>query len=161
MKIIYVHHAMRDRENPPSQEDNITKIGEQDALINAEIFALTKGNDINIKAIYTSPFLRCKKTAEIINSKINVPIFEDERLNEMGNIKGESWIELQYRVRESVKDIVEKYDDSDSVICVTSGINVASFISLAYKLKPSENTPYIGIVSCSPLIFKINKESFL
>ena len=160
MKIIYVHHAMRDKGNPPSQLDDITNLGEQDAKINAEIFEFAKQNNLNIKAIYTSPFLRCKKTAEIINDKIQVPIFEEKRFNEFGSEEGESWIDLQTRVRLAIKDIVQQYKNDDAVICVTSGVNVASFISLAYKLQPSSNAPFVGVISCSPLIFEITNENF-
>ncbi|MBQ8426078.1 MAG: histidine phosphatase family protein [Clostridia bacterium] len=160
MKIIYVHHAMREKGKPPSQLDDITSLGEKDAGLYAEIFNLVKDNGINIKAIYTSPFLRCKKTSEIINSKMKVPIFEEDRFNEFGSEEGESWVDLQKRVRLGIKDIVAKYNNEDAVICVTSGVNVVSFISLAYKLKPSESAPFIGIVSCSPLIFEITNENF-
>ena len=113
------------------------------------------------KAIYTSPFFRCKKTAKIINQHLSLPIYTDDRLNEMGSFQGETWIDLQTRVREAIKDIIYSYDDNDAVICVTSGINVISFISLALRQQPSKDYPYIGIPSCSPMIFEIKKEYFI
>ena len=63
MELIFVHHAMRKFGNPRSQEDDITELGEKDAKVVAELFAVA--NKKNIKAIYTSPFKRCLKTAQI------------------------------------------------------------------------------------------------
>lgn len=163
MKIVYCHHALRDMGNPPTQEDGIKELGKKDAEIVAEIMADGKVNGLNIKAIYSSPFKRCMDTANIINSELNIPLVEEKRFNEFNketSVKDETWIELQQRVREAIKDIVWKYDENDTVICVTSGVNIASFISLAYNLKPSESTPFIGVPSCSPIVFKINKENF-
>ena len=49
MKIIYVHHAHRKMGNPPSQDDDITKLGKQDAKLVGELLVLarekgTRGN---------------------------------------------------------------------------------------------------------------------
>ena len=158
MKIIYVHHAERERGNPPSQNDTITKLGIKDAKLAAKLIKNMK-RWADIKCIYTSPFLRCAKTANIINKKLNLPIKFDDRLNEMG-ITGETWLDLQNRVRECLRDIVFTHDEKDTVICVTSGINVAPFISLANKQPPSEDTAKIIITSCSPLTFNIDKTCF-
>ena len=159
MKIIYVHHAQRDKSNGVNQDNDITDLGRRDAELQSELFA-SIGED-KIKAIYTSPFYRCKKTALILNEKLNLPIFEDERLNEFEkSFHKETWTDVQNRIIACLKDIVDKYEDDDAVICVTSGVNIAGFINVAYKLKPSENTPYIGVSSCSPLGFTIDKSCF-
>jgi len=55
MKIIYVHHAERERGNPPSQNDNITRLGVKDAKLTAELIKNMK-RWADIKCIYTSPF---------------------------------------------------------------------------------------------------------
>jgi len=159
MKIIYVHHGNRELGNPPSQDDNITKLGKKDAKIVSELMLKSKKAGTNFKCIYSSPYFRCKKTAKIINKKLNLPIIMDDRLNEFDS-KNETWIDLQTRVRECIKDIVYKFDKNDAVICVTSGVNVVAFISLANKQKPSESAAFIGISSCSPLIFNIDKDCF-
>ena len=39
MKIIYVHHAQRDKGNSSTQEDGITELGIKDAEIVAEILS--------------------------------------------------------------------------------------------------------------------------
>lgn len=161
MKIVYVHHANRKKGNPPSQDDDITKIGKKDAKLVARILLEAKKKGENIKSIYTSSFYRCKKTAEIINKKLNIPIYFDERLNEGGSVPGEVWLDIQNRVRNSIKDIVFKYGEKDTVICVTSGVNVAAFISLANKQKPSVDAAFIGVPNCCPLAFKIDKSCFI
>lgn len=172
MKIIYVHHALRDLGNPPSQEDGILPLGLKDAEITAELLkSMSNKSKSHFKAIYTSPYYRCKRTAEIINKHINLPIFEESRFNEFNNVfdavegnknitKTETWSECQKRIREAIKDIVDKYDDNDAVICVTSGVNITAFIGLAYKIPISENMPFPWVPSCSPVGFEIDKSCF-
>lgn len=160
MKIIYIHHALREKRSEPSQEDKITKLGKQDAKNVSKILKQLTSMGLDIKAIYTSPFLRCVETSKIINKKLKVQIIKDDRFNEFKSIKNESWINLQTRVRNAIYDIVCKYKDNDSVICVTSGVNISAFISLAYKLQPSEETPFLGVPSCSIISFDITQENF-
>lgn len=155
MKIIYVHHAHRDVGNPPSQNDDLTELGYEDAKLTAKLLKM-----INIKAIYTSPYFRCRRTADILNSGRNLPIYEDDRLNEFADKSKESWIDVQTRIMESIKDVVYKYEETDCVVFVTSGVNVAGFLNIVYNKKPSKEAPFIGIPSCSPLIFNIDKSFF-
>ena len=157
MKIIYCHHALRKRGEIPTQQDGIEDLGIEDANIVAKLLVLANKNN-NIKAIYTSPYYRCYKTAQIINQHINVPIFEDERLNEFDS-KTEKWVDLQKRVMQSVFDAIENYSEQDTIVFVTSGVNVAPFILLAYGFDVSENAPFIGVPSCSPLVFDIKKDN--
>lgn len=170
MRIIYVHHALRQKGNPPSQDDKIQPLGLQDAEIVAELMKMMSEYS-NIKAIYTSPYFRCAKTAEIINKHLNVPIYEEPRFNEFNKVfdviegnktitKTESWVDCQIRIRNAIKDIVNKYDNRDTVICVTSGVNITAFISLAFKIQPSENLPFPLVPSCSPIGFDIDKNCF-
>ena len=67
MKILYVHHAERDRTTKCSdrQLQDITENGKTEALLLAE-----KLKQIKVSAIYTSPYLRCRHTAELINKYI-------------------------------------------------------------------------------------------
>ena len=159
MKIIYCHHALRQIKGKPTQEDDITLLGEEDAKLVSQIFALGSKKE-NFKAIYTSNFFRCEKTANIINDKLNLPIIFDSRLNEFGSVENENWLDLQNRVREVLKEIVFKYNDDDTVICVTSGVNIVAFMSVIFGLKPDEKAPFVGVPSCSPMIFKITKDMF-
>lgn len=153
MKAIYCHHAQRDCGNPPSQENGLTKLGIKDAKLTAELFS----QFTNIKAIYTSNFYRCTKTAKLINKIINVPIFEDSRLNEFKSVENETWVDLQKRIISLLDELNKKYNENDKIICVTSGVNVGAFICWGFNLEPSDNTPFIGIDSCSPLIFPAPK----
>lgn len=172
MKIIYVHHALRNLGNPPSQEDGILPLGVKDTENTAELLKTMLDNPKSkFKAIYTSPYYRCKKTVEIINKHMNLPIYEEPRFNEFNKVfqvlqneksitKTESRLECQIRIRNAIKDIVNKYDESDTVICVTSGVNITAFISLAFKIQPSDNLPFSWVPSCSPIGFDIDKNCF-
>lgn len=156
MKIIYVHHANRKKGCPPSQMDDITLLGEKDAELTSELLAQAKQKE-NIVKIYSSTFLRCTKTAQIINEKLDLPIILDERLNEHRSFENESWLDTQTRLRDCIDEIINCHADNECVICVTSGINVAAFISKAYGFNPSDETPMIGVPSCSPLVFEYKK----
>ncbi len=156
MYIIYCHHANRQKGNPPSQQDDITDLGVQDAKLFGEL--LKKSTDkVKVKAIYTSEFLRCTKTADLINQHIKAPVIVDARLNEHGSNFGESWLDTQTRITRLLDEIIDQYEDKDYVICVTSGVNIAPFISKAYGLQPTPNTPYLGVPTCSPIIFEYKK----
>ena len=156
MKILYIHHGNRKLGNPPTQNDDLTEIGYKDCELVAELLNNKRVKD-NIKAIYTSNFFRCKKTAEIINKYLNVPIMEDSRLNEFKSIENEQWVDLQNRVSMCIDDIIQKYNNDDIVVCVTSGINIVSFINKAYNLQSSNDAPFLGITSCCPIIFDYKK----
>ena len=87
MKIIYMHHAERDigknHTNPDLRQlEDITDIGIKEAELLAERF-----KNKNITAIVTSPYIRCKHTAEIINKYHNAPIIDDDRFNEKDKSK--------------------------------------------------------------------------
>lgn len=51
----------------------------------------------SIKYIYTSPLLRARQTAEIINLKFNLPVYIKDELTEvrMGSLAGKSWEEME------------------------------------------------------------------
>ncbi|MFA5770309.1 MAG: histidine phosphatase family protein [Patescibacteria group bacterium] len=51
----------------------------------------------SVKYIYTSPLLRARQTAEIISSKLNLPIYIQGQLTEihMGSLAGKSWEEME------------------------------------------------------------------
>ena len=90
-----MHHAERnigENHNDPKlrQLEDITETGVQEA----ELLAKRLQNQ-NIAAIVTSPYVRCKHTAEIMNQYHNSPIIEDERFNEMNS--GEDWEHLLKR----------------------------------------------------------------
>lgn len=157
MRIIYVHHGHREKNTPPTQEDDLTAFGYKDCELIAQIFQQEKMIKERVKAIYTSPFFRCKKTAEIINKHLNVPIYYDDRLNEFGSVK-EDWVQLQERVMKCIDNILEIYTEDDIVICVTSGVNLVGFMNYAYHLSPDKDAPFAGVISCSPIIFNIKEK---
>lgn len=156
MKIIYMHHAERSisnnhRDEKLRQLEDITERGIQEATILSE-----KLKDQNITAIVTSPYLRCKHTANIINEYHNIPIIEDERLNEMN--AGEEWKSLLIRNMNAIDDIVKSYQDEDTIICITSGVNFSAFVCYFYGIKPSNDVPWSQAGAISPIIFTIGKK---
>ena len=154
MQILYVHHADRNRDkNIPRQEQDITENGKKEAELLAE-----KLKQVNVTAIYTSPYIRCKHTAEIINEFVKAPIYEEERFNEMKN--GETWKELQVRNMNAIDDIIHKYKEDDFIICVTSGVNLSAFVYYFTGMKPDNNNPWIQAVTCSPVLFSTNNKCF-
>ena len=109
MKILYVHHAERDHKNKnvDRQLQNITENGITESNLLAE-----KLKHLNVTAIYTSPYLRCKKTAELINQYNNAPIYEEERFNEMKN--EETWKEFSIRNMEAIDNIIKRRRETPS-----------------------------------------------
>lgn len=156
MNIIYMHHAERKNnsklawENPKRKEDDITESGKAEAEILAK-----RSENIKVSAIVTSPYKRCMRTAEIINKYHKVPIITDDRFNEI--MPNESWKDLLTRNMLAIDDIVKKYNNDDTIICVTSGVNLSAFICYFYGIKPSNEVPWTQAIAVSPISFKIDK----
>ena len=156
MKIIYLHHAERDRRSTAEWGtiertfDDITDDGKKQVELLAEKFKNEK-----ITAIITSPYLRCKHTAEIMNKYHNLNIIEDDRFNEIQ--KDEKWKNLLKRNMSAIDDIVKKYPDDSVIICVTSGVNISAFICYSYNIAPSDDVPWSQAADLSPVIFNIEK----
>lgn len=156
MKIIYMHHAERiisknHQDEQLRQLEDITELGRKEAELLSK-----KIKNQNITAIVTSPYIRCKHTAEIINKYHKAPIIEDERFNEMS--KDEKWEDLLKRNIEAIDNIVNTYNDNDTIICITSGVNLSAFICYFYDIKPSNNVPWIQAASISPINFTKGKK---
>ena len=163
MQIFYVHHAMRAKGNPSTQQDGITALGERDAGIAGEILAeyFLKYNK-KLVGIFSAPEFRHAETSKLLNTSLKSSVFFDERLSEMKCYdKSESWSAVQSRIRDAIKDVVMKYDDKDAcAVMVTSGVNLAGFVATAYKLMPSDEAPFPCVISCSPIAFQIDKSFF-
>lgn len=150
MKIIYCHHAERavDARKSRSQDDDITDNGFKDAQLVAELL-----NNQKIDAIYTSNFYRCRKTAQIINSQIGAPIFEEDRFNEVGSVEGEDWKSCLTRNIEALNDIMLKYNDDATILCVTGGVNLSAFVCWNLNIKPTCDIPFMGATNIAPIMF--------
>ena len=151
MKIIYMHHAERKssgRGSDPAlwQMEDLTEIGVQEAQLLAQRL---KGQKIT--AIVTSPYLRCRHTAQILNQHLQVPIIEDSRLNEWQ--PGEGRKALLERNMAAIDDLVRSYQPDDTIICITSGVNVTAFICNFYGIEPTDDVPVCQAADISPLIF--------
>jgi len=154
MKIIYVHHAERDKKKKDvtSQEQDITENGIKQAELVAESF---KGY-ANVKAIYTSPYIRCMHTATIINKYIKVPIYEEPKFNEMDFDGNEKWVDFQQRNMNAIDNILNKYSEEDIVICVSSGVNITAFICHAMEINANNENRFCQAGLCSPVTFHYN-----
>ena len=156
MKIIYMHHAERDKSSDAEWGsfertfDDITEIGKKQA----ELLAQRLKNE-KISAIVSSPYLRCMHTAEIINKYHNLEIKEDSRFNEIQ--KDEEWISLLKRNMEVIDEIVKSHSDDEVILCVTSGVNISAFICYTYNIVPSNDVPWSQACDISPVIFNIKK----
>ena len=155
MQILYVHHAERDRSNKSidRQYQDITENG----IIEANLLA-EKLKQVNVTAIYTSPYRRCAHTAKIINKYNNAPIYEEDRFNEMKN--EETWKGFQIRHVNALDEITKKHNDNDFIICVSSGVNLSAFIYYFTKKEPSNDNPWIQALTISPVLFSTNNKVF-
>ena len=156
MKIIYMHHAERNIGPGHNDKDlrkleDITERGIKEALIVADRLKNEK-----IKAIISSPYLRCMHTADIINKYHHLDIIEDPRFNEKR--LEEDWVEFIKRNMEAIDDIYNKYDDDSIIICITSGINLSAFVCYFYNIKPTSYTPWCQANGISPVNFTKGKQ---
>lgn len=74
MDIVYCHHAHKKKGNPPSDMDDISAIGVKDAKNTADLFKILNKKE-KFVAIYTSSHYRCKRTVEILNKELSLPVF--------------------------------------------------------------------------------------
>lgn len=150
MKILYVHHADRDRSNKTvdRQEQDITENGIKESQLLAEKL---KQLNINITAIYTSPYLRCKHTAEIINKYHQAPIYEEPLFNEMHI--SETWKEFSLRNMQGIDNIIKNHKPDDFIICVSSGVNLSPFIYYFNNIEPNNNSSKIQALTTTPVLF--------
>ena len=154
MKFVYVHHGNRKIVGTPTENDDLTAIGKKDCTLVAKLLNNPEVKQ-NAKAIFTAPNPRCRKTAQIINKHIKLPIVEDALLNEFDK-KSESWVDCQNRIISFIENALKAYHQDDMVICVTSGVNVLGFICKVFNIPASDKNAFVGVPSCSPLIFDIN-----
>ena len=156
MKIVYCHHANRDTKGGMNENNGLTRLGKRDARLTAKLLHAAAQKE-KFTAIYTADNFRCRLTAKMINKYLNLPIIIDNRLNEQDYKNNESWLETQARTRAFLTDIIAGAGNDDTVICVTSGLNVAAFIQLAFDLEITENAARIGVPACCPLVFNFDK----
>ena len=55
---------------------------------------------------------------------------------------------------DAIEDIINEYNDSDNIICVTSGVNLTAFICHYYNINYDNKTPLVQAFSTSPVIFE-------
>ncbi len=105
----------------------------------------------NITAIYASPMLRTKQTAEILNKKVNLEISYCNELIEIdfGSFSGRSWIDINKEHEENMQNlyISQKYNfepfaNGESVQAVKNRL-----IKILNEIKGKKHTGNILIVT--------------
>ena len=152
MKIVYVHHAERDFSNKEidPQEHDIT----EDGIKEAELLA-KKVHLLGVTKIYSSEYIRCIHTAEILNKNLGLDIIVDKRFNEKET--GETWKEFLDRNKAAIQDIIDNGNKEDVVLCISSGVNLSAFVSY---FDGSDNA-FCQALSMSPVLFKTKDDFFL
>ena len=56
----------------------------------------------------------------------------------------------------AIDDIIKKYDEKDTIIYVTSGVNLTAFICYFYNITPTVYTPCTQGINCLPINFYYN-----
>ena len=151
MKIVYVHHAERDfsNKNIDPQEQDITI----DGITEAELLA-KKIHLLGVTKIYSSSYKRCVHTAEILNKNLGLEINIEKRFNEKE--KEESWEDFLNRNKNAIKDIIDRGNKDDVVLCITSGVNLSAFVSY---FDGSDNA-FCQALTMSPILFKTKDDFF-
>ena len=90
-----------------------------------------KLKDLDIDIIFSSPLLRAKQTAEIINENLNVKIKYDERLKEFfaGNMQGTKIKDWSEEDKENFKIYPENYGAESNIDFYNRCVNVFKEIS--------------------------------
>lgn len=88
--------------------------------------------DKNIEILYSSPYPRCRQTAQIVSQKIHLPIIYDERLKEQQMTSGrETLAEASQKLAEFINEV--KVKKHQTVALCSHGWPLAIIINLLKK----------------------------
>jgi probable phosphoglycerate mutase len=110
MKIYLIRHGLtemnKEKKVNAEIDEPLAKEGKEQAKSIIPLIPKT------IKYIYSSPLLRVIQTAEIINAKLNLPLYIDADLSEvrMGSLAGKSWEEMDGGLELKKKHRTVKFD---------------------------------------------------
>ena len=71
---------------------------------------------------------------------------------------GEEWEHLLKRNIAAIDDIVNSYEDDDTIICITSGVIFSAFVCYFYNIKPTNDVPWSQAGDILPIIFTKGKK---
>jgi broad specificity phosphatase PhoE len=111
MKIYFVRHGKSENNGKGLVSGQTDVPLTEEGRKQAEDTALKISHDYSM--IYSSDLIRCKQTAEIINSKLNLTIVYDARLRErnFGSIEGKYWRDIPEGEAIKQEDLKkQKYD---------------------------------------------------
>ena len=150
MLIVYMHHADRDLSKGQNQDNPITEHEKREADAIGDIFGTRK---FPVTCIYTGDYVRYHQTNELINKHLQVPIYNDSRLNEI-DCTGK---EYEKRIHNFIHDIIVKHNNDEIVICMTSGVALTCFMSYFMK-EPIKGFSYAQGTTVSPVNFCYDKD---
>ena len=167
MQIVFTHHAHRDTSKGRAQDNPISADGRADAKILGEILGKNK---VPVTCIYQGEYLRYTQTVEMLNRLLKVPVYIDKRLNE-GSLTAEeaaqtigaaSYVisrkEEEKRIHEFLSDLIAKHENTDIIICNTSGVSLNWFITYFLKGTPIKGFRYAGMAgTVGSVIFEYDK----
>lgn len=163
----FIRHGQTDMNKYRIVTEDLDVPINEEGIIQARAAALLL-KDRGIKVIVSSTMKRAKQTAEIINKELNVPIIyndglvegnwgakpgdnlDKKHINQINWYKGhetkgiESLYKFQSRVHNTIKDIVNNYED---VLIVGHGLYYINMVILL-------NGEYVGIKTATPLYLK-------
>lgn len=110
MKIAVVRHGLTDLNKKKKVNGQIDETLADEGIEQAR--AAVAQMPESITHIYSSPLLRAKQTAEIINFKLNRPISWHNELGEihMGSLAGKAWVEMEEGLELKIKHRSIQFD---------------------------------------------------
>lgn len=110
MKIYFVRHGESENNKKGGVTGQLDSPLTEEGRMQAQKTILEIPTDIS--AIYSSDLMRCKQTAEILNTKLNLPILYDVRLRErsFGSLSGKKFGEMDATGVMRQKDQNQVYD---------------------------------------------------
>jgi broad specificity phosphatase PhoE len=131
MKLILIRHG-ETIWNKDGRVQGFSDIELSDVGLNQAHKLALSIQDINIKAIYSSPLKRAYQTAQIINEIHNVPIYSDSGLMEMdqGDFEGLTFQELKV----CEKDFLQLWINDPAAVTMPNGESLAGLQKRAWSV---------------------------
>ena len=168
--VYFVRHAQPDYRSKNTSDRPLTDEGLQDRLKVIDVF-----NDIDIAALYSSPYKRAYDTVSPLAEKLNLDIITDERFRERlsGDVPGDfldfarrQWMNFTYKTKvgeslgevqarniEALSEILSKHRDKN-VIIGTHGTSLSTILN--YYISSYGYDDFLRIIDYMPYVLKMN-----
>ena len=127
--ILFVRHGQTDYNKQGRVQGWLDVPLNEEGLSQAEIIS-EKLKDYNFTKIYSSPLMRARRTAEIINTEHNKEIIFDDRLKEffLGSMQGELFASLDEKERKHFLEFPEDFGAESNLEFFTRTVSFLSEI---------------------------------